>query len=306
MPNSGADINLTELLQSLWARKWLLGGITGAGAALALIVVMLLPNVYRAEALLAPKQADQAGGISALAAQYGGLANLAGIDLADASTDKTALGLEILRSRQFVSGFIERHELLVPLIAANEWDRDSGELLIDSSIFDASSDTWVRKVRAPKKTVPSLQEAYDRFVSDILHVEQDSGTGFVTIAVEHYSPVVAEAWVSGLVRDLNATVMTQDVGEAEEAISYLEQQIAATPLADLQNVFFSLIEEQTKTVMLAKMSPEYLFRTVDPAVVPEMHARPRRVLIVFAGLVLSLLVGAVVVLLLDTRSAKTS
>ena len=98
------EIDLRELFRVLWAGKWLIVGITFAVTLIAIIVSLMLPNIYRAEALLAPNDQDRAGGLSALAAQYGGLASLAGIDLSSGSNDKTALGLEILKSRKFISG----------------------------------------------------------------------------------------------------------------------------------------------------------------------------------------------------------
>ena len=97
--------------------QWLIGGISFAAAMIAVAVALMLPNIYRAEALLAPNDQQGTGGLSALAAQYGGLASLAGINIGSGSADKTALGLEILKSRKFVSEFIERHDILVPLIA---------------------------------------------------------------------------------------------------------------------------------------------------------------------------------------------
>ncbi len=112
------EIDLRELFHVLWSGKWLIGGITFAAAVIAVIIAFMLPNIYRAEALLAPNQDEGAGGLSALAAQYGGLASLAGINLGSQSSDKTALGLEILKSRKFISDFIERHDILVPLMAA--------------------------------------------------------------------------------------------------------------------------------------------------------------------------------------------
>ena len=157
---------------------------------------------------------------------------------------------------------------LVPLVAADGWDAESGEVLIDPGDYDVSGKKWIRSIRPPKKTVPSLQEAYEEFM-DILSVSQDKKSGFVTVAVDHYSPVVARDWVSWLVNDLNTTIMRQDVAEAEQAIEYLNKQIENTSLAALQGVFFSLIEEQTKTVMLASVSKEYVFKTIDPAFVPE-------------------------------------
>jgi uncharacterized protein involved in exopolysaccharide biosynthesis len=282
------EIDLRELFRVLWAGKWLIGAITVAAAIVSIIVALMLPNIYRAEALLAPNDQEGAGGLSALASQYGGLASLAGINLGGGQADKTALGLEILKSRKFISEFIERHDILVPLMAAKGWSPETGELKIDPDDYDVGTGKWVRHVSPPKKTIPSSQEAYERFM-DILSVSQGKNSGFVTIAVEHYSPKVAKQWVDWLVNDLNLSIMRQDVAEAEQAIEYLNSQIEKTSLADLQTVFFSLIEEQTKTVMLANVTDEYLLRTLDPAVVPELKSKPKRSLIV----IFSALLGSV-------------
>ena len=292
----GDEIGLRELFHVLWSGKWLIGGITFAATVIAVIVALMLPNIYRAEALLAPNQDEGAGGLSALAAQYGGLASLAGINLGGGSSDKTALGLEILKSRKFISNFIQRHDILVPLMAAKGWDLKTGGLKIDSDIYDEPAKKWVRWVRPPRKTIPSLQEAYEEFHENILSVGQDKKTGFVTIAVNHYSPTIAKQWVDWLVEELNLTIMQQDVDEAEQAIEYLNKQIQATSLADMQNVFFRLIEEQTKTVMLAKVSNEYLLKTLDPAVVPELHAEPRRAMIAAMGFFFGGVIGVLVVI----------
>ena len=294
-PHYDDEIDLREMFSVMWIGKWLIGGITFAATIIAVIVALMLPNIYRAEALLAPKQDDGPGGLSALAAQYGGLASLAGINLGSGSADKTALGLEVLKSRKFISEFIDRHDILVPLMAAKGWNVESGELRIDSNIYDVSAKKWVRKVNPPRQTIPSQQEAYEEFSEEILSVSQDTKTGFVTLAVEHYSSTIARQWVDWLVQDINATVMRQEVDEAEQAIKYLKEQIAATSLADLQNVFFRLIEEQTKTVMLANVSPEYMFRTVDPAVAPEKKAKPQRALIVALGFMFGGLIGVIAV-----------
>lgn len=289
------EIDGREVFRVLWESKWLIGGITFASALVAVIIVLLLPNIYRAEALLAPNGEDGASGLGALAAQYGGLASLAGINFGSSSTDKTGIGLEILKSRRFVSEFIERHNLLVPLMAAKKWDSGTGKLIIDPDDYDVVGNKWVRDVRPPKQTVPSLQEAYDKF-RDILTVHEDQKTGLVTLAIEHYSPTVAKQWVDWLIEDLNLSIMQQDVDDAEQAIEYLNKQIETTSLADLNAVFFSLIEEQTKTVMLAKVTDEYLLKTLDPAVAPEEKSKPRRSLIVFLGTACGLLFAMSIVL----------
>ncbi|MDG2289097.1 MAG: Wzz/FepE/Etk N-terminal domain-containing protein, partial [Woeseiaceae bacterium] len=192
------EIDLRELFRVLWAGKWLIGGISFAAAMIAVAFALSLPNIYRAEALLAPNDSQGTGGLSALAAQYGGLASLAGINLNSGSADKTVFGLEVLKSRKFISGFIERHDILVPLMAAEDWDAESGELKIDPRVYDVATDRWARDARPPRKVMPSLQEAHKAFMA-ILSVSRDKKSGFVSIAVEHYSPTVAKQWVDWLV-----------------------------------------------------------------------------------------------------------
>lgn len=290
------DIDFKQLFLTLWSGKWLILAFTFVGSAIGVVVALMLPDIYRSEALLAPNHDQGSGNLSTLAGQYGGLASLAGINLRSPSADKTTLGLETLKSRKFISDFIERHDLLVPLMAADGWRSSSNELTIDQDIYDADSGTWVRSAEPPRMPQPSAQEAYEVFRNDVLRVGQDATTGYVSVAVEHYSPHVARQWVDWLVEDINSEIMRQEVAEAEQAIEYLNQQISATSLADLQNVFFRLIEEQTKTVMLAQVSPEYIFRTIDPAVAAELRATPNRALIAIIGFLLGGLIGTVVVL----------
>ena len=162
---------------------------------------------------------------------------------------------------------------------------------------DVETGTWLRKVKPPRTAVPSLQEAHEYFINEVFELDQDPETEYITISVKHRSPLIAKQWVDWLIEDINNTVMQQDVEEAGQAIQYLSEQMAATSLADLKGVFSRLIEDQTKTIMLANMSPEYLFRTIDPAVVPEYRSSPRRALIAALGLLLGTIVGGTAVFL---------
>ncbi len=286
------EIDLRDVFQTLWQGKWLIGAVSFVAILVGLVIALMQPNVYRAEALLAPHQQKGIGGLSALAAQYGGLASLAGIDIGTGEADKTALGLEVLKSRRFISEFIQRHDILVPLMTAKGWNAETGDLKIDADIYDVATGSWVRDATPPRKPIPSAQEAHKEFMK-ILSVSRDKNSGFVTVAIEFYSPNLAKQWVEWLIADLNAFIMQQDVSEAEQAIEYLNQQVASTSLAELQNVFFRLIEEQTKTVMLAKVSNEYLFKTLDPAVAPELKSGPKRALIVILAAIVGGVLGIV-------------
>jgi len=289
------EIDLRELFGVLWDGKWWIGIFTTFSFTIALIYSLSLPNIYLAEALLAPSGGDGAG-MRGLAARYGGIAGLAGIALpGGGGEDKTALGLEVLESRVFLQSFIERHDLLVPLIAAKGWNSDTGELIVDASIYDGVSKKWLLPSARQPEMAPSPQASYNA-LSRLLSVSQDKLKGFVTVEVQHVSPIVAQQWVSWLVADLNTFMKQQDVLEAEKSIEYLSAQVGATNLRDLQAMFYELIQSQTETIMLAEVRAEYLFKTVDPAVVPEEKIGPKRSIICLIGALIGSVSGGLIMI----------
>lgn len=288
------EIDLRELFAIAWAGKWLISGITSAAAVISVTVALMLPNIYTSSALLAPAE-SASGGMSSLMKQYGGLASLAGISLpGGGDTSNAALGIELMKSREFVAEFIERRNILPALMATESWNPLSGEITYNSDLYDSESGAWVREVDPPKQPRPSRQEAYKVF-SEILSVSEAKDTGYVTLAVEHKSPVLAQQWVTWLVDDINRAVREQDIDEASRSITYLKEQVGNTSLAELQSMFFELIQSQTETVMLAQVRPEYVFKTVDPAVVPEEKSKPKRALICVLGTMLGGMFGILVV-----------
>ncbi|TON98888.1 LPS O-antigen length regulator, partial [Vibrio parahaemolyticus] len=69
-----------------------------------------------------------------------------------------------------------------------------------------------------------------------------------------------------------------------------------TAVADMQSTFYKLIEEQTKSLMLAEVQEEFIFKVVDPAVVPELEDGPKRALICVLGTLLGGMLGVAIVL----------
>ncbi|EHQ15722.1 lipopolysaccharide biosynthesis protein [Shewanella baltica OS183] len=301
---SGDEIDLRELFAVIWQGKWLILAITAVFTIGAVIFAIKQPNIYKSEALLAPASEEQGGGLSALASQFGGLASLAGVNLGGkGGTDKTELAIQVLKSRQFTSEFIQKHNILADLMAAEKWDRDADKLIYDPELYNEQTNTWVREVKAPFKPEPSMQEAYKAF-SKMIAVNKAKETGMVTISVEHLSPAVAQQWVAWLIQDINKVMKDRDVAEANRSSEFLNKQIALTNVADIRTILYKLVEEQAKTIMFAEVRDEYVFKTIDPALVPEEKAKPRRSLISLLGVFIGLLLGIVVVLVRFFRIKK--
>jgi uncharacterized protein involved in exopolysaccharide biosynthesis len=286
------------LFSVIWQGKWIIIAITFVFALASVAFAISQPNIYKSEALLSPADSEQGGGgLAALAGQFGGLASMAGINLGGGGgVDKTQMAIEVMKSRQFTSDFIQKHNILADLMAAEKWNMVDNTLSYDAEIYDVSQNKWIREVKAPFKPEPSMQEAYKEF-SKIIAVNAAKDTGMVTVSVEHLSPSIAQQWVNWLVQDINNVMKERDVAEAIKSTEFLESKIQQTNVADIRSILYKLVEEQAKTIMFAEVRDEYVFKTIDPALIPEEKAKPKRALICVLGTMLGGMLGVMFVLI---------
>lgn len=287
------EIELRDIFKAILHGRWIIISVTIVCTLVSAFYALSLPNIYKSEVVLAPV-AESAG--MKIPGQLGGLAALAGVNLGGGNNDKSGLALEIIKSHEFIGRFIEKYDLFIPVMAAEGWSRETDSLKIDDDIYDEKSGKWVRDVKSPFVPKPSLLETHEEF-EDLFSVSQDKITGMVRLSVQHYSPYLAQKWATLLVLEINEEMRTRELTEANDSIAYLNEQINKTNVADLRAMLFSLIEEQTKTVMLANVREEYIFKTVDPAVVAEKKAKPARVLIVLLAAMIASILSSFIVLM---------
>lgn len=283
--NQDDELDIRELIASIWAGKLLIIIVTTCFAVLSVIYALNLPNIYKAEAVLIPAESKESNGLAGLASQFGGLAGIAGVDIGGGSGNKAQLALEILKSRKFTSNFIEKHAILPNLMAAKSWDMSNNSISYNEALYLQFEDKWVRQVKAPKLAKPSMQEAYKVF-SKIVDTNSEPESSTITLSVEHISPVIAQQWVKWLIEDINLEVKQREVSEAIKSTQFLTEQLEKTKVSDIRSVLYNLVEEQTKTIMFANVRDEYVFKTIDPAIVPEEKFKPRRAIICIAGTLL--------------------
>ncbi|EDP57770.1 Wzz/FepE/Etk N-terminal domain-containing protein [Vibrio sp. AND4] len=290
------EIDLRELFKAIWKGKWIIIATTLVFAVGAVLFALSLPNIYKADALLAPAESSSSGGLSQMAGQLGGLAALAGVNLGGGEASQTDLAVQVIKSRQFVDAFIKKHDLLVPLMAAKDWDLANNKLVIDEELYNSNAGKWLREPDGLRGAAPSAQEAFEVFTKEVLSVNQDKETGLYTLSVKHYSPYVAQQWVNWLVEDINKVMRERTIAETSQNLAYLNTQLQKTAVADMQSTFYGLIEDQTKSLMLAEVQEEFVFKVVDPAVVPELKNAPKRALICVLGALLGGMLGVAIVL----------
>lgn len=275
------EIDLRALFESLWSAKW---GILacGLGAALISVVYALsLPNKYEASMLLSPAQ-NSAGSVSS---RLSGLATMAGVNIGGGrdEVNPTVVAVETLKSRRFLIDFIKRRNLAPEIAAATSYDREVGQWRFNNERYDQKSGRWL-------KQPPDDWELYSA-LSNSLQVGIKDTNGLVSLRLTSYSPEAAAKWLGWLVEDLNQHLMEKEALEAERSIAYLKTKLDETALTEMRQVFYQLIEQQTRTIMLAKAKPEYALSVIDPAMEPVSRSSPKRSLIVALGIMLGMMLA---------------
>ena len=262
----GTEIDLVAVALLLWQRRWWLALAIAVSTAGFAYYAFTAPPTWRADVVVTQVHEQSMNGAASLANQLGGLATLTGLSI---GTDHEEQDYEaVLQSRHLLQEFITRNDLVARL-SPN-----------------------------PHKLL-TLWRAVQLFEKGVVSIREDPRRGITTLSVEWTDPATSASWANGLVALANELIRTRALVEARRNIAYLGAQAERTTDIDLRHVIFNLIENQTKTEMLANGRADYAFRVVDPATVPEFRAGPHRTLLLITGFVLGGVLGAMFILAWD-------
>ena len=289
---------LIEMVVRSILKHWLTVIILwGLGSALVIGYAVSLPNLYEAKAVVTKRESDGSS-LERLAGQYSQLASMAGLNIGGLApvggdSQKSTLALQKVKSLSFFSEYIYPRYLR-DIMATLRWDDESRESMYDPAIYNEASDEWVREVSLPRTKKPSAQESHLKFLQ-MLSINSDPQSGFVTLTVIHESPIVAQRLASDILELISESMRNSDTQQANKAIHFLRERIRENRVVELDNMFAQLIEEQIKTIMLANAAENYVFRVIDPPVEAEFKAAPKRSVLVLIGSVFSLFFSVVIV-----------
>jgi hypothetical protein len=183
-----------------------------------------------------------------------------------------------MKSWSYIEGFIADNNIAVEVYAAEGWNKSSNTLAIDDDIYDTTQQSWlVEDDDTGELRRPTSWELFEEF-QEKLSVSEDKKSGLVSVSIEYYSPQIAKQWVDMYVESINRFMQQRQIDKVTRNINYLQEQIEKTAIAEMQEVFYTIIEEQTKNKMLAEASPDYVFVAVGPSMVPELKSQPKTLL----------------------------
>jgi uncharacterized protein involved in exopolysaccharide biosynthesis len=267
----GDELDLPELWRILLEYKLAVIFFTIMTTLGSIYYVGTLPTTYKAEVLMIPSS-----NISINSSVSSSLASVVGFDLGGSVTNvgpEAEEALARLRTRVFLNKFIKEKKLK-EILFADSWDKKEKQ--------------WIDK------------EPTDRFASKLLGGMINGGpipknrAGLVSIVLEWENPVNPERIAdiaNSLIKQVNFQAKERTVVEAKKNILFLEKELKKTDFVASQSILYSMIESQIQKIMLANVRDEFVFKVIDPAIIPKYPENKPVFLIIFIGVILGVMLG---------------
>lgn len=246
---------------------------------LAVVIALSIPNKYSSRAVLV-SNLGEGKAISGALASLGGLASMAGISLGGDELNAEVLR-EIMTSDSFLAGFLRSEQLSSIVMAAEGYDVNTNEFILDEEIYDADAGVWVREVKFPATQEPSEAELAEKF-KESFSASYERKNQLVTVSLTSYSPYFARETLTKLVNYFNLYMREQEIQKYSQSVSYLNEQLETAAVVEVRTAIQKVLEDQLKQLALASTREDYAFRVIESPMVPYQKSEPRRAVICVA------------------------
>ena len=279
-------VYLNNIFSFLWENKLSIISITSIAAIFSIYYALNITNVYTSKSTLVPTSISESpqGGMGGLSA----LTNIAGLET-ESSKGQNLIARELLKSTEFINKFVIDNDILVPLMAAEGWNSETNELIINTDIY--SEGKWQRKPSGLYDSSPSADEIYQQFTARFSFLQDRDGV--IKVSFTFFSPYLGRDYLTNLIDAVNLEVRKRDISEATLKKEHLIIQREGTKQINISKLFANLIETEIKTIMLAEVKDNYVYSIVDAPSTPLSRSGvPRSIICIFitlSGFFLSLI-----------------
>ena len=307
------EINLLDLFIVLLKHKWMIFWVVFLAGVAAVVISLLMPNVYLSEATIAPTEQEKVGGgLSAL----GGFGAMIAAEVGIGATGSLDQFDVVLKSRELTGSIIRGHNLL-PVIFDESWDAKAGKWKVeDPSLLERAAAALKNALQAISGTTPdgkdnlskfpTLQDAYEP-IQEMLSLKPDKKKNVMSIGFESKDPEMARKILDYYIVGLSEFLRRQTLEDAAAQQVHLAQQLSKTTDPLLKNRLYELIAKQIEKETLAKIQRYYSFNVIDPSFVPEKKFKPKRALICLLSVVVAFFIAVFLAFFLEyLKNLKTS
>jgi uncharacterized protein involved in exopolysaccharide biosynthesis len=279
------NFQLEDLIIML--RKKLISIFLFASAVTAIVVssTFLLNDYYISSARLTvvEDQSAPSGGAASFLGGFGG-----GLGMGGSPLNKKVLEVEeIVTSRDFFRQLLFSNPAIFNgLLYADSYDTSSKTLIYESGAPSINEDI------IDSGSIPLDREFFDAHSMFLSNFQFDKvlESDYYTISFTHMSPFFAKELLDLVIYEANEIQKKLEIKEANNALEYLDKEIALAKNAEVRGSMSKLVEIQLKTKMIANMRDNHSIKVVDSAFIPTKKSGPLRAIIAFLTFVISIIV----------------
>jgi uncharacterized protein involved in exopolysaccharide biosynthesis len=274
-PYDDDEINLLDLfLVLLKYKKMIIGTVVLAGIA-AVVISLLMDNIYRSSATIIPQTTEQSSSLPSLSGlgAVGGFLGLGG------NNDLSKLEV-VLNSREVSLRIVKKYKLL-PLLFADDWDGEKKKWLTDEP--------------------PTEQDAVELVKEGLISVLTDEEKNAIYVNVDHKDPQFAKQMVEYYLTELSEVLRENTLRDAEEKVVFLQEELSRTSDVLLQEKITTLLASEIEKEIFARAQKYFTFEVIDPPISPDLDKKikPKRSIICILAVVVAFIVAVVAVFILE-------
>lgn len=299
------EMNLVELLETIWQGRKTIVSVTGLFTAIAVLIALIMPNKYSASVTILPE--TESRGMGQLA-QFAGLASLAGVNLGAVS--EVQLYPAIIKSDRVLRDVIYRQyetarfDHPVNLIEYWEFDEDSPEENFEKAFKKLRENVVsVSVARDTRLVTLSVETEEPKLSADIANAIADRLDQFM---VSHRRTKASEQrqWIEDRMKEVEVQLAASE--EALREFREANRRILDSPALMLQegrlmrdvevnNAIYVELKKQLEATKIQEIRDMPIIQVLDYARIPIEKSGPNRRMIVLIAFVVGGMISVAMV-----------
>tara|TARA_B100000963_G_scaffold53967_1_gene42125 strand:+ start:14036 stop:14959 length:924 start_codon:yes stop_codon:yes gene_type:complete len=281
------EINLTKLINDISSRRYVYLGFLLAVTLISSIILISIPNEYTSTSVVSIKESSSSSSTGNSLGDIGSALNPLAVFSTNMGSSRKGYVLRLLKSRTFFEYHVKKNKsFLKELHAFKSFEKDSNINVFDVDIYNPDSETWNSNLFPGGS--PSLLLSQKEFSSYFYIEEEDTLENYLTLKIQHESPLIAKRWLENLIISFNTYVREKEANEANLSLKYLNTVIAETNVPEVKGVIANLIKNQIKDLMITNVNDDYVLKIIDKPFLPEKKSFPDRFLFLISSIFISL------------------
>ncbi len=277
------EISLKEIIKSLLNKKLPILIFSISLSVIAVAFSFFQDDIYTAEAVLIPSQPGQLNmnsGTAALASSLG---------VGSSLNNEALINIAYLESKDFLLWYIDKTNILIPLMANSGWDEINKKWIIDKEIYVSESNEWIDDSMLDESKMPEDNLKIE-YLQEILSI--DSGADSIEITLELNSPEEATLWLNEFITLINVYIASKDKEVAEKKIKFLQEQLPNFRNKSSQDAISSILREEFERLSMASSSLDYAFKIIDKPIKPVFTSNASKIFVLLVTFFISLILAS--------------